>query len=258
MIKFVVGKEEKEMMMHTVLVAEQSRALRSLVNGPMKEAQNNTVIWKDINEQTFALFAEFVYTGRYTLPIMEENQVTGSGVKSPPLTDRIITEKQEQSSKKRKASSLEVVPKSKRTKYESPAVSAPPLTPKHLLHRATDESPSNDATLVHARLYVLADKYGITELKRFAYEKLCDALYEPCTYRETDYRELMVLIRYVFENTPCRQPKDDLRMLVTYYVAYENKRKIARSKECLDLIEECGAFARDLMWMILTILVDSD
>ena len=42
-IKFVVGKEEKEMMMHTVLVAEQSRALRSLVNGPMKEAQNNTV-----------------------------------------------------------------------------------------------------------------------------------------------------------------------------------------------------------------------
>lgn len=68
----------------------------------------------------------------------------------------------------------------------------------------------------------------------------------------------MILIRYVFENTPCRQPKDDLRMLVTYYVAYENKRKIARSKECLDLIEECGAFARDLMWMILTILVDSD
>lgn len=163
-IKFVVGKEEKEMMMHTVLVAEQSRALRSLVNGPMKEAQNNTVIWKDINEQTFALFAEFVYTGRYTLPIMEEIQVTGSGVKSPPLTDRIITGKQEQSSKKRKASSLEVVPKSKRTKYESPAVSAPPLNPKHLLHRATDESPSNDATLVHARLYVLADKYGITEL----------------------------------------------------------------------------------------------
>lgn len=90
-IKFVVGKQEKEMMMHTILVAEQSRALKSLVNGPMKEAQNNTVIWKDINEQTFALFAEFVYTGRYTLPIMEENQVTGSGVKSPPLTNRIIT-----------------------------------------------------------------------------------------------------------------------------------------------------------------------
>ena len=257
-IKFVVGKEEKEMMMHTVLVAEQSRALRSLVNGPMKEAQNNTVIWKDVNEQTFALFAEFVYTGGYTLPTIGENQATESSAKFHPLTDRIITEKPEQSSRKRKASSLEVVPQSKQTKYEPPSTSAPPLTPKHLLRGATDEYPSNDATLVHARLYVLADKYGITELKHVAYEKLCDALYEPYPYRETGYRELMVLIRYVFENTPCRQPKDDLRMLVTYYVAYENQRKIARSKECLDLIEECGAFARDLMWMILTILVERD
>lgn len=175
------------MIMHTVLVVEQSQALRSVVNGPMKEAQDNTVIQKDINEKIFALFAKFVYTGGYTLPIIGENQVTGSGVKSPPLTDRIIIANSEQSQKKRKDSSLEVVPKSKRTKYEFPAVSAPPLTPKQLLRRATDESPTNDATLVHARLYVLADKYGITELKCVAFEKLCDALYKPYPYRETNY-----------------------------------------------------------------------
>lgn len=61
----------------------------------------------------------------------------------------------------------------------------------------------------------------------------------------------MVLIHYAYENTPCREPQDELRMLVTCYVADEGSKAIARSKQCLDLIEEGGAFARDLMSVIL-------
>lgn len=68
MIKFVVGIFEKEMMLHAILVAEQSLVLDSMVNGGMKEARDKVVVWKDVDEQTFALFAEFVYTGEYTLP----------------------------------------------------------------------------------------------------------------------------------------------------------------------------------------------
>ncbi len=58
----------------------------------------------------------------------------------------------------------------------------------------------------------------------------------------------MVLVRYTYENTPSReQHKDELRQLVTCYVADEGSKAIARSKHCLDLIEEVGAFARDLV-----------
>lgn len=66
MTKFAVGIFGKQMLLHTVLVAEQSLALDSMVNGPMKGAQNKVVNWNDVDEQTFALFAEFVYTGEYT------------------------------------------------------------------------------------------------------------------------------------------------------------------------------------------------
>lgn len=50
------------MTIHTVLVAEQSLALDSMVNGSMKEAQDKVVIWKEVDIQTFALFSEFAHT----------------------------------------------------------------------------------------------------------------------------------------------------------------------------------------------------
>lgn len=52
-IKLVIRKEEKDMMIHTVLVAEQFWALRSLVKRSIKEAQDNTVVWKNVNNQIF-------------------------------------------------------------------------------------------------------------------------------------------------------------------------------------------------------------
>ena len=40
--------------------------MRSLVGGFIKEAQTGTAIWEDVDKDTFALFAQFVYTGDYT------------------------------------------------------------------------------------------------------------------------------------------------------------------------------------------------
>lgn len=60
--QFLVGKHQKAMTIHTILTAEQSSALRTLVSGSMKEAQAGTVNWEDVDEETLARWAQFVYT----------------------------------------------------------------------------------------------------------------------------------------------------------------------------------------------------
>lgn len=225
----------------------------------MKEAQDKVVIWKDVDEQTLALFAEFVYTGGYTLPVVED-QATGSGTEPPHPTES-TPDKLEQSSKKKKSSILksEQVPEPKRTRfqdlfYRSSAISTPPPTSIHSLRSPADTPPDgypNANLLAHARLYVLAEIYDMKKLKSLALQKLHAILSQFHPYGAAYHRDVMVLIRYTYENTLSREHKDELRMLLSCYLADEGSKAVAQSKQCLDLIEEVGAFARDLVSELL-------
>ncbi|MCJ1346194.1 hypothetical protein MMC31_004409 [Peltigera leucophlebia] len=62
---FLVGPERKPMSIHKALVAAQSAVLRDLVTGSTEEANSGKMVWEDVDEDTFALFAEFAYTGDY-------------------------------------------------------------------------------------------------------------------------------------------------------------------------------------------------
>ena len=235
------------MILHTVLVAEQSLALNSMVNGPMKEAQDKVVIWKDVDEQIFALFAEFVYTGEYTLPEGIEDQAQGSSdleYPPPPLIESTTDESEHSFIKRRRR----VVPEQrKRTKFWDLGYRSPAIPLAIPAGKMPGKYP-NPNFLIHARLYVLAERYDIRKLKSLALRNLHTNLSEYRPYGEVYYRDIMVLVRYTYENTPSReQHKDELRQLVTCYVADKGSKAIARSKHCLDLIEEVGAFARDLV-----------
>ena len=68
---------------------------------------------------------------------------------------------------------------------------------------------------------------------------------------EARYSDIVELIRYTYENTPTRKGNtDELRELVSHYVA-EEAISVVKSKQGLDLIEECGGFARDLTALLL-------
>lgn len=261
MIKFVVGIFGKEMMLHTVLVAEQSLALDSMVNGPMKEAQEKVVIWKDVDEQTFALFAEFVYTGEYTLP---DGGVEDQSPPLPNIESTTADEFEDDFTKlKRRRKILntvsvqaQVVPEQspqKRTKFRDLVYrSLAPASPL-VANKMPGQHP-NANFLIHARLYVFAERYDIKKLKPLALQNLHANLSEYCPFGEVFYRDVVLLARYAYENTPSREQhkdKDQLRQLVTCYVADEGSKAVARSKHCLDLIEEVGAFARDLVSELL-------
>lgn len=69
-------------MIHSALVAEQSHDLESLVNGSMQEASSGTVIWEDVEKETSARFAQFVYAGDYDTPL---HTTMGDPSQLPPL-----------------------------------------------------------------------------------------------------------------------------------------------------------------------------
>lgn len=115
-----------------------------------------------------------------------------------------------------------------------------------------NESSAEDYTPVflgHARLYVFAEKWDIKPLKALVLYKLHATLREYKPY-EARYGDVVELIRYTYERTPCRKRIDGLRELVTRYVAQE-QIQIARSEPCLELVEDGGSFARDLLSLMM-------
>ncbi|KAG6195775.1 hypothetical protein E4U35_008260 [Claviceps purpurea] len=69
--KFVVGKEGKEVYMHSALVARWSKVLDKMMNSQFIEEQQGYAVLADEDVRTVAAFAEFVYTGDYHLPSVE-------------------------------------------------------------------------------------------------------------------------------------------------------------------------------------------
>ena len=101
--------------------------------------------------------------------------------------------------------------------------------------------------LGHARLYVLADKYDIELLKALALNKLHETL---CKFylSKARYGDVVELVRYAYESTPSRMPRDALRELAIQYVG--EAREVAKSEQGLNLIEQNGQFARDLFSVV--------
>ena len=66
---FVIGNETKtEYTVHRDLIAKQSKALNSLVNGEMQETLDGRATFEDLDDNTFVRFCQFAYTGDYTTP----------------------------------------------------------------------------------------------------------------------------------------------------------------------------------------------
>lgn len=197
------------------------------------------------------MFAEFVYPGGYTPP-GGEIKATGSSIGFPSLVDS-ITDEPEQSSNEEKGSTLKAEHEEKRANFRN-LTSTPPPNSTHEFRSPADKFPReypNANFLVHARVYVLAELYGIKKLKFLALQKLHVDLSNSYPFGEAHYRDVAVLIKYAYENTLWRQPKDELRMLVSRYVADEGSRAFRLSRQFYGQLEGASEFARDQVAVIL-------
>lgn len=66
--KFIVGADEVPIVVHETAFADQSSALPTLMRGMMSESLAGEAKWKDVDIGTFIRFAQFAYTGDYSIP----------------------------------------------------------------------------------------------------------------------------------------------------------------------------------------------
>ncbi|KAG6075770.1 hypothetical protein E4U16_003166 [Claviceps sp. LM84 group G4] len=199
--KFLIGPEKRPFIIHSELVASLSPVLERLVKGELKEAQEGSVAWEHVDVQTFIRFSQYAYTRTYEYPAFRPR---------PQPKDRAI---------------VESCPRSKTAMHhlrtwarESFVVQLSSFSNQTymVMERASPlaEGQNNDAELLlsHARLYVLADCYGIAPLMSLSLTTLHHVLLEIPEW--DDVADMFIkLLHYCYENdTPAA-----LRELVVEY-----------------------------------------
>ncbi|OAL62228.1 hypothetical protein A7C99_6805 [Trichophyton rubrum] len=225
---FLIGPEKVPFVMNSEAITKQSSTLHGLVNGNMLEAHSRTVVWPDVDEDTFARFCEFYYLDNYSPPSCGWD---GNTVEEAlPVGDDSQSEN----------SDLED------HRYMVPERCARFSEQFKPFSNVTADQDFTPVFLGHARLYVIADKYCIEELKELVLSKLYTTLkgFTPFPKRIGD---LVMLIQFVYteDNTRgCSTPIDPLRKLVTRYMTTVLK-DVAMDSAFLGLLLEGGEFVSD-------------
>ncbi|KAG6142306.1 hypothetical protein E4U38_005670 [Claviceps purpurea] len=152
--EFLVGPEKKPFIIHSELVASLSPVLQRLVKGELKEAQEGSVVWEHVDVQTFIRFSQYAYT----------------------RTDRTIVE-----SRSRSKTAMHHLRTWAKDSFVDQLSSFSNQT--YMVMERTSplaDGQKNDAELLlsHARLYVLADCYGIAPLMSLSLTTLHHVLLE--------------------------------------------------------------------------------
>jgi len=273
---FNVGPEKVPIVVHSIAISRLSRTLDTLVNGSMTDAQKRLVTLDDVREDTFSLFCQFAYTGDYETPscdILQKESIEGSEVaavpdafatisvfRAEPVSDTEppapLGESQfdlgngfGKSSKKSKKTKKALLRESFNHREYSPTISGQ-MYVNYSIH--ANGGPEEDFTRVflgHARLYVLAEKYGVEHLKKLVLHKIHKTLVS-FTLHETRIGDVVELAQYIYltENIPDQdQQIDELRALVVFYMVCEMD-VLSGSEKFLSFLECGGLFVRDF-WM---------
>ncbi|KND89567.1 hypothetical protein TOPH_05669 [Tolypocladium ophioglossoides CBS 100239] len=251
--RFLVGLHKREFTIHSALVAHQSRALDALVNGGMREAHDGCAIWEQVDEKTFTRFGQYMYTGDYDAadPVASSASTTKdtSSNGTDGLQDRDIdewfvppdeysvvwkTKKPSYSSRRRRLWN----------EFENAQDYGPARCPRP--RKNTDPRASyREVFLSHARLYVFADCYGISQLAQLSFLKLRGTLvaFELFDERTGDVVELL---RYCYMDPV----PEKLRELVVHFVAC-HVEKLWKNEEFQGLVEAYGELSRALVGKLL-------
>lgn len=227
------------------------------MQGEMSESLKGEVEWTDLDKETFVRLVQFAYTGEYSVgtdsmpaaghncprfclspaqPMitdiagnpedLEPYHALGSGRKSKKIDK----------SKKRRSCEIRELPTAASGAFESLQYARPPLISFCIcVNPIDDDSIENigEVFLVHASPYVLAEKWGISNLKMLSLNKLKQTL-ETLDLGKSKVQYIIDLAEYVYsnDNTPDLETGiDELRKLVCYYIAAH-----------IEIIEKDGMF----------------
>lgn len=208
---------------HSALVAAQSPAFERLVNSEFKEAQDRRAELEDVDEATFIRFVQYAYTGEYEDGLGDAPPDNGKRHSAEDET-KIEAEPGKQDAygildfstmKSRKKTSV-----SKVAVFEALSEKFKTTVSKLQVEEPNELSPlreelQQNAFLIHARMFVFADYWGVMRLKEISLQKLGKALGE-ARVKKRRVRDLVVdLVEYCYEDA---RP-DELVGFVLMYAA---------------------------------------
>jgi len=268
---------------HEQAFADQSNALSILMQGKMSESLAAEATWQDVDQETFIRFTHFAYTGDYSVPVMVVkaiDQGRHDGSEGPEVDEscqqlelqRDLELKPEPEpdfgcgsfnlsvKKKKRSLGFRQPPPMPRSKAFN-SLTYPLLKPRskfaHTCDPAINEGSNEnigEVLLIHASLYVLAEKWGVDSLKNLTLFKLHRTL-SMLQLDEPKVIHIIKLVRYSYsdENTPdLNTGIDGLRNLICQYAA-ANAEVISEHPQFIKMIEEGGAFIRDLWKCVVPI-----
>jgi hypothetical protein len=256
--RFLIGDDKKTFYVHTDLVAQHSSALAALVSGRMAEAKESCAFLEDVDEGTFVRFVEYMYTNDYSVPdpvIVQmasdstfENDQDGieetAAVDEPqppmelaPAEDPVISEEEYPQRECKKDQVWSEFTEKAHVKHHEP------WEPRQNTESSEDYT---QVFLYHARLYVFSDRYCIEPLQELALQKLLLTLSTFTLFNER-VSDIVELVQYTYAHTMEHEEGiDKLRSLVMDYVVCQLEA-IAKDKNFITMLQEPGAFAKDLV-----------
>ncbi|KAK4098449.1 hypothetical protein N658DRAFT_432179 [Parathielavia hyrcaniae] len=222
--RFTVGPEKREFTIHEDLVARQSPALESLVNGSFSEAQKGHAVLESVDEHTFAFFIEYVYTGHYgdvdqytPRPVYYTDEE--SGLESEELDYESGWEGNSDNARpSEKRLWFRFVRRSrefwKRRAYAAREDEVEHQQAEGAVAAKAANKPGIEVFLRHARLQVFADYYGIIGLMDLTFEHMGQLFigFEP---KVKDTGVILELLRFCYD-TPA---PDALKSFIVLYAA---------------------------------------
>ncbi|KAI1324796.1 hypothetical protein F5Y16DRAFT_423530 [Xylariaceae sp. FL0255] len=243
MFTILLGPDKKPFTIHADLLAAQSKPLNALVNGNMKEAAEGIAEWPEIEEETFARFWEFAYTGTYHAdepsPTPTKPELNAP-TPSPTAGGLFSTQPGSGFFSTQPAGSLFSTPMTSGLASTSPAPSVfspqptfgasgglhfgklkygssfPSRIPSKL-DESSDPTIFVNHLLSHAKVYVFADYYDIGDLMLISLRNMHAPLNKPLSVLRQE--AIIALADYTYKNTVSKGGADRLRELVATYVA---------------------------------------
>jgi hypothetical protein len=201
--------------------------LSALVSGGLSESITQSVKWDDIDEPSFLSFWEFTYTGDYDvsdaaysssgsndlIPSDEDKQVPDGQNGSPSSGDGYYNEDEAECEQRGEAHIQGMFSSTARNRQR------PAMTwSDHVLGTEYPQDVKDGdyagAAVHHARVYILADRYGITRLMNLSIHKLGTVI-KNCTRVEDKAQGIMALLQLCYENFV----PDRLTRLATHHAA---------------------------------------
>ncbi|KAL2071827.1 hypothetical protein VTL71DRAFT_13062 [Oculimacula yallundae] len=278
--KFTVGQNvdgnSATFPVHEEAIAALSKPLQALVRSGLSESETGHATWDNVSKETFVRFAQFAYTGDYSVPKLMPREVVALHDKDPNVEDTPFEEdmplekvaeemtpydhqfhafgsrnwKRDRKGRRYEATHEDPEPDLTLSKFQRALIEPHSLhnyaadafdPPKSFEHNKIYSS----AFVGHASLWVLGDYQLVESLKALALYKLHKTL-SIFQLSKENISDVVDLARYAYsdEGAGSKEGISELRNLVCLFLAVHRK-VLCNDDGFLNLMAEGGPLVKD-------------